>query len=129
MKKPIQSAGEAMPKIKDLSFVASRDGKQLPKYTRDQLPRCFWHVQPTGNYSADSAMGRKLALEYLDYAAADRGGPGHLQMIVNDMPRPIGDIEVSFLTLVSYAAAAGRHEANRISSYWDRSASEEKAHV
>lgn len=102
-----------------LSFTAMRDGKELPKYTGEQMPRCFWNVQPTGNYGADSALGQKLALEYLDFEAADRGGPGHLQMIVNDMPRPIGGIEVGFLTLVSYAAAAGRHEAQRVSSFWN----------
>lgn len=129
MKTTVQSTGEAMPKIKELSFVASRDGKQLPKYTNDQLPRCFWNVQPTGDYRVDSALGRKLALEYLAFEAADRGGPGHLQMIVNDMPRPVGAIEVSFLTLVSYAAAAGRHEAQRVSSYWSRGAAEEEANV
>jgi hypothetical protein len=34
--------------IGDLSFVASRDGKTLPKPTGHQLPRCFWNVTGTG---------------------------------------------------------------------------------
>jgi len=102
-----------------LSFVASRDGKTLPKATRNQLPRCFWNVRATGNYDQDVKIGERLALEYLAFEEADKGGSGHLQMIVADMPRPLTDVETGFLITVSLAAGAGAAEARRVAKLWD----------
>ena len=112
--------------ITDLPFVGDRKTLKLPYDRKRQLPRCFWHVVSTGDYSKDDALGRDYALRYLDYEAADRGGPGHLQLIVGDMPRNLGPIEIGFPTLVSYAAAAGRAEAHRVERYW-RSCAETEA--
>ena len=51
--------------------------------------------------------------------SSDTGGAGHLQLIVEDMPRKLGPIEIAFLTLISYAAGAGAHKARRVLAYWD----------
>jgi len=107
-------------KIQDLTFVASRDGKQLPKPVGDQLPRCFWHVQSSGDYHQDTTTGEKLALEYLAYEEANIGGCSILGQIVKDMGRPLTGIEVGFLEMVGFAAGAGAHRARRVSAYWDR---------
>jgi hypothetical protein len=103
----------------DLSFVADRDGKTLPKRTGDQNPRCFWNVTPTGDYGPDCKIGRALGLEYLAFEEADTGGPGHLPKIVAVMPRPLTGVEVGFLTMVSYAAGAGAYRARQVAAYWD----------
>jgi hypothetical protein len=109
-----------IPDIGRLSFVATRDGKALPKPKRDQFPRCFWHVKPSGDYAADCATGRKLALEYLSFAEENTGGcPPSLPWIVRDMPRALTGIEVGFLTMVSYAAGAGAQRARQISADWE----------
>jgi hypothetical protein len=93
--------------IADLSFVKSK-----------AKGRCFWHVRSTGDDCEDEKLGQRLALEYLAYEEADASGPGHLQMIVADMPRKLGPIEISFLALVSYAAGAGAGKARRVANYW-----------
>lgn len=67
-----------------LPFTAKRDGKQLPKPTGDQWPRCFWHVHPTGDYGVDTKIGQEYALAYLDFEENDVGGPGCLNLIVQD---------------------------------------------
>jgi hypothetical protein len=108
------------PDVGRLSFVATRDGKALPKPKRGQSPRCFWHVKPSGDYGKDCETGRRLALEYLALEEEDTGGPGHLQHIVMDMPRALTGIEIGFLTMVSYAAGAGAERAREVSAYWDR---------
>ena len=105
--------------IADLSFVASRDGKTLPKPTGDQGPRCFWNVTPTGDGWRDDELGCALALEYLALEEADTHGPGHLAKIIADMPRSLTNIEISFLTMVAYAAAAGADRAREIAAYWE----------
>jgi hypothetical protein len=105
--------------IAELSFVADRDGKTLPKPTGDQWPRCFWNVTPTGDYWRDCVIGRALGLEYLALEEADAGGPGHLSNIVADMPCALTGVEVGFLTMVAYAAGAGATRARAISAYWD----------
>jgi hypothetical protein len=105
-------------KITDLSFVAPRDGKTLAKATGDQLPRCFWNVARTGEYGKDCKIGKRLALEYLAFEEADQGGSGHLQLIVEDMPRRLTGVEIGFLTMVSFAAGAGVAEARRVARYW-----------
>jgi hypothetical protein len=68
------------------------------------------------NYDQDFKIGERLALEYLAFEEADKNGPGHLQMIVGDMPRPLTDIEIHFLILVS--SAAGAAEARRVAKSW-----------
>jgi hypothetical protein len=83
-------------------------------------PRCFWYVTATGDHREDGRLGCRLALEYLALEEADKGGAGHLQLIVQDMPRKLGPIEISFLTLISYAAGAGADYARCVSAYWDR---------
>jgi hypothetical protein len=95
--------------IRDLSFVSVKAKR-----------RCFWHVRATGDYLSDGRLGERFALEYLAFEEADKGGAGHLQLIVEDMPRKLGPIEISFLTMISYAAGAGADKARRVSAYWDR---------
>jgi hypothetical protein len=116
---------KAKPNIGELSFVASRDGKTLPKATGDQLPRCFWNVAVTGNIRQDDNLGHRLALEYLAFEEADDGG-GNLQLIVSDMPRRLTMVEISFLTMVSLAAAAGAFRARQIAKYWDEMNAQEE---
>ena len=101
-----------------LPFVASRDGRTLLLPKGDESPRCFWHVQSTGDYMADEVMGEKFALEYL--AHQEKDSMSILQHIVIDMPRKLGPIEISFLTMVAYAAGAGRKRAEEVSAYWAR---------
>lgn len=99
------------PDIGRLSFVATRDGKALPKPKGNQLGRCFWHVKPSGDYGKDCVTGRALALEYLSFAEEKTGDcPPFLPWIVRDMPRAL---TVGFLTMVSYAAGAGGHTRAR----------------
>jgi hypothetical protein len=93
--------------ILDLSFVADLRKR-----------RCFWRVKSTGNGRDDGKLGQRLALEYLAFEEADKGGAGNLQLIVRDMPRKLGLIEISFLQ-VSYAASAGAYRARQVVAYWD----------
>lgn len=106
------------------SFTAIRDGKTLPKPKGRQFPRCWWNVKASGDRFTEEALGHRLALEYLDYehASSAQGGPGHLPMIIADMPRALTGVEIGFLTLVSYAAAHGRDAARRVAEYWERQA-------
>lgn len=103
-----------------LPFTALRNGKELPKYdtTKNELPRCFWNVEPTGDYAADCRVGNKFALDYLLYEEADGGGSGCLNLIVQDMPREFSGIEYGFLHMVCFAARAGAYRAREISAYW-----------
>lgn len=105
-----------------LPFTAHRDGKLLPKPTGDQLPRCFWHVQPTGDYAVDCRTGQQYALAYLDYEEGDVGGSGVLNLIVQDMPRELSGIEHAFLQMVCFQAKAGKGRARRIASFWEGAA-------
>jgi hypothetical protein len=102
--------------ISDLSFVVDRPKSKGSKLKRR---RCFWHVTATGDLIEDERLGQRFALEYLALEEADKGGAGHLQLIVEDMPRKLGPIEICFLTLISYAAGAGADRARRVSAYWD----------
>ena len=103
-------------RIADLSFVTSLTGKLQPGQSR----RCFWNVKATGDYDRDFRIGERLDLEYLAYEEANlrEGGPGSLQHIVGDMPRPLTGVEVGFLIMVSYAAGSGAHESRRVSAFW-----------
>ena len=102
--------------IADLSFVKSKCKGR----------RCFWHFRSIGDYHKDEELGQRVALEYLAFEEADTGGPGRLQLIVADMTR-IGPIEISFLTLISYAAGAGAYKARRVAAYWDSCAAQSAA--
>jgi hypothetical protein len=93
--------------IGDLSFVADR---------RKGKRRCFWHIPKTAD---PEELGLRLALEYLAFEEADKGGPGNLQLIVQDMPRELAPAEIGFLTLVSYAAGAGADKARKVKAYWN----------
>jgi len=108
-----------LPRISDLSFV-----HDMPKAKRGGTvktkPRCFRHVRSTGDRRNDEELGYRFALEYLAHEEADFGGAGKLQLIVQDMPRKLGAMEIAFLTLISYAAGAGAHEARRVATYWER---------
>lgn len=101
--------------IADLSFV-----KDHPKGSPNR--RTFWNVES----HSDEWEGYRKALEYLAFEEISRrqGGPGHLPKIVADMPRDIGATEIGFLTLISYAASVGRHEALRVFKYWERCAAQ-----
>ena len=96
------------PAITTLPFVQDRDGT-----------RCFWAVEPTGDYTADCRTGQEYALLFLDYSARSEGG-AILQLIVPDMPKEQSGIEIGFLELVSFAAAAGLPRAVSIMDYWHR---------
>ena len=107
--------------IDRLSFAADRDGNALPKPKGRQSPRCFWHVKPTGDLWADEVTGESLALEYLTYEETKGpDSPTILPSIVADMPRDLTSIEISFLTVVGFAAAEGPHRAREICAYWER---------
>ncbi|AVA20652.1 hypothetical protein [Rhizobium sp. NXC24] len=103
-----------------LSFTALRDGKALPKAKKGQHNRCFWNVSGTGDYAVDCMIGERLALEYLQYEEDDVGGSGCLNLIVNDMPRPLTGVEHGFLTMVALQARAGRGRARQIFAYWEK---------
>ena len=104
-----------------LPFIATRGEAGVPKSRKHQTPRCFWHVKPTGDYGTDCITGEKYALAYLEYAAAlpVNIACGCLPSIVRDMPRNLSGIEVGFLSMIDFAAEAGKHEAMRVSAYWD----------
>jgi hypothetical protein len=107
--------------IDRLSFAADRDGNALPKPKGRQSPRCFWHVKPTGDLWADEVTGESLALEYLTYEETKGpDSPSILPWIVKDMPRDLTSIEISFLTIVGFAAAEGPQRAREICAYWER---------
>ena len=78
---------------------------------------CFWHVRSTGNSHKDEWLGYRFALEYLALEKASSDG-GYLQLIVQDMPRKLGPIEIGFLLLVSLAAGEGVDRARRVVAYW-----------
>jgi hypothetical protein len=107
--------------IDRLSFAADRDGKVLPKPRGRQWQRCFWHVKPTDDVGADEVTGERLALEYLTYEETKGpDSPSILPWIVKDMPRDLTAIEISFLTIVGFAAGEGPQRAREICAYWER---------
>ena len=95
--------------IESLPFVRDR----APN-SRTNMRRCFWHVEPTGEYDKDCRTGARFALDFLRYEAAGEPGSGYLALIVKDMPAgaPTG-IEVGFLQTIGYAAQFGLHQAER----------------
>jgi len=87
--------------IESLPFVEDR----VPKSQTD-IRRCFWNVQPTGDYGEDCNTGQKFAIEYLRYQVSFDSG-GHLAFIVGHMPRETTGIEVGFLSIIDIAAKSG----------------------
>jgi hypothetical protein len=70
-------------------------------------PRCFWSVQPTGNYGPDCATGAHYAALALAYMVKSRT-PQILQWAVCDMMtagRGHSGIEVGFLSVFGRLAA------------------------
>jgi hypothetical protein len=104
--------------IADLPFV-----KDTPK------GRNFWGVKPPHDPWEASRLGSQYALEWLRFEAAPkrRGEHHSLISIVHDMPRKLGHMEMSFLSLVGFAARAGLPEAERLEAYWCRCASKDAA--
>jgi hypothetical protein len=73
-----------------------------------KAPRDFWAVTPSGNYGLDCDAGSTLALQYLEFLAAGRGGWAILQAAVLDMIAK-GDrsgVAVGFMGVISRALAA-----------------------
>jgi hypothetical protein len=107
--------------VLSLPFVADR-----APTSRGNLRRCFWNVQPTGNYSEDCLTGYSFAVEYLRYRQEREESTPLLAPIVCDMPKreknEHAGIEVGFLLLMDHAASLARAEA--VMAWWKRCARE-----
>ena len=102
--------------FESLSFVLDR----APN-SRSDKQRCFWHVEPTGDYGEECKIGQRLAIEYLRYRQrADPGGHGVLGLIVRDMPPEHTGIEVGFLHIIDHAALARSIAPEQLVAYYDR---------
>lgn len=101
--------------IEKLPFVAT---KKFRAWQR--LPRCFWAVKNSSDYGADCTRGREFALDYLDYMASVDANlhPNILPQIVGDFNRPIGGLEIGFMTIIGSAAVSGIQEGSRLASHW-----------
>ena len=99
------------------SFVVDREPSDAKKH---DFPRNFWNVTPSGDYSADCALGTRYALEYLAYGASIdlNESPDILGWIVVDMPREFSGIEVGFFEIIGAAAVHGAAEGERLARYW-----------
>lgn len=101
--------GRAMKmQITDLPFVADVPEPGRRRKTR----RCFWRVEPTGDYERDCITGHLYAINYMRYEIAHPGEPGFLPTIVQEMDmrqrEPIASgIEVGFLSSISRASVHG----------------------
>jgi len=100
--------------IESLPFVEDR----VPKSQTD-IRRCFWNVQPTGDYGEDCRTGSRFAIEYLRYQVSFDSS-GHLSLIMRDMPRETTGIEIGFLSIIDIAAKSGLAQAEGVIAYWDR---------
>jgi hypothetical protein len=109
--------------VASLPFVADR----APN-SRSNLRRCFWNVQPTGNYNEDCHTGYGFAIEYLRYRQEREESTPLLPSIVHDMPKGRErepshyGIEVGFLLLMDCAASLPHAEA--LMACWKRAARE-----
>jgi len=107
-------ANKTLSGLDALSFTATRKN---PK--PGQWRRCFWSVAPaTGDYNVDREYGQQLALEYINFEVSDRSGPGYLNHIISDMPKPLTNIEISFLQVVGFQIKAGGDYASRLLKHW-----------
>jgi len=80
----------------------------------------YWNVEPSGDYSADCAAGRQLAMTTARFIASERA-PNILAHIVQAMPRQHTGVEVGFLfafALLAAGKAAGAaiHQVARIAA-------------
>ena len=115
-KAPPELSAEA--DVLSLSFVTDeRPG--------NRFPRCFWNVEPTGDYTADCERGHELALEAVAFIRKERFDY-LLNWIVEDMPRGEGmtGSEVGFLSGVAHMAARGEASFRRVLAYWAEKASQ-----
>jgi hypothetical protein len=80
--------------VESLSFVTDR----APKSSTN-VRRCFWNVQPTGDFVEDCKLGQRLAIEYLRYRRTDPHGHGVLGFMVRDMPPNHTGVEVAEMQL------------------------------
>ena len=97
----------------DLSFVSRhRRNRALDR-------RLFWKVKATGDYGKDIDAGQRLALEWLSYEAQPVSGP-ILNLIVEDMPRPLTGVEIGFLSVVTAAAQCGASQARQLVASWPK---------
>lgn len=98
--------------------------KAVTSGERSAPPFLNWdNVKATGDYALDCEIGQKLALSYLAYEEAnEENRGGHLVGIVAKMPRPLTGVEISFLQIVSFAAAAGADRGRQVVDYWERCA-------
>jgi hypothetical protein len=81
--------------------------------------RCFWNVQPTGDFEEECKLGQRLAIEYLRYRRTDPHGHGELGFIVRDMPPDHTGVEVAFFHIIDRAAEAGLDAAERLAAHYD----------
>ena len=101
--------------LESLSFV-----RDPAPNSRRNVQRCFWHVEPTGDYVVDGDMGARFAIELLRYQRAEEDGPSYLPLIVRDMPAGSSHtgIETGFLGTIGYAANFGLLQAEKLEAYW-----------
>jgi hypothetical protein len=98
--------------VTDLSFIT--DAKNIGS---NQGGYCYWHVNPTGNYSEDCELGAKLASEYLSFIGQwpTNGNRTLLTSIVRDMidlakaGSPWSGLHVGFLSNVNGYAMTAAH--------------------
>jgi len=113
--------------VTSLPFVADRKTPLAP----GELPRCFWNASSGGDAWADNELGNQYALEYLRYEAAldHNVEPFILPMIIADMPRKLGQIELAFLTVVAISTTSppGVRHAEHVVDYWRQCREEEEA--
>ena len=98
--------------LAELPFV-----KNNPKGRRN-----FWNVKKSDDPMQQSSIGTDYALAWLRYEVRpeNNGMDTCLACIVADMPRKLGHIEISFLSMVGFAAKKGLSEAERINAYWNK---------
>jgi len=89
------------PEPHPLPFV--KDGIVMPDGPR----RCFWHVEPTGDYERDCRTGEHFGLAFLEHHA-NSDGFGILGFIIRDMlakvePQDQSGIRVGFISVLGVA--------------------------
>jgi hypothetical protein len=106
------------PRSLGLPFVADL----APKAQAGSKRRCFWAVQPTGDYNDDCRTGHQFGIEYVRFVAKQRsdGHTGVLLQIVMDMPREHSGVELGFFEIIDIAASRGLFEAERVFSIWEQ---------
>ena len=97
-------------RLAELPFV-----KSTPKARRN-----FWNVKKSDDPMQQGNLGIEYALAWLRYEVKpeNNGMDTCLACIVSDMPRKLGHIEISFLSMVGFASKKGLSEAERINAYW-----------